>query len=355
MEYVQMGLDGQPALSLEDEITYEVRPEGFEVFKNAHKIKQLDEGFCRLYSTPKEYDALRLRTRINGKLKQEGVKLYQAQNNTPEQIINEVIKIHGRTDFYVACSGGKDSICLAHYIKTNYPDNFKGLLFVDTGVGIELTKQWLKEYAEKKGWPLHIVKHDDRISYESIVLGVGFPGAGFHNWVMKILKFVPMRTFAFEKDRKFKHCIISGTRRFESKRRSINTKPITREGNFYFCSPFYDQTDEWVYRYLLENGLEITPVHKILGMSGECMCGCFAGLGEREIIKQLDPKLDAQLTELENKIAAGDSEKAKKSPKWGAANNKKNTNQTSLVDPEIEANICGTECGGGTMRGMENI
>ena len=347
-----MGLDGQPALSLEDQITYEVRPEGIEGFKKAHKIKQLDKNFCRLYSSREEYDALRLRTRINGKLQQEGVKLYQAQNNSPKEILDEVIKIHGRTDFYVACSGGKDSISLAHWINANYPDNFKGLLFVDTGVGIELTKQWLKEYAEKKGWDLHIVKHADHISYEQIVLDQGFPGAGFHNLIMKILKFVPMRTFAFEKDRKFKHCIISGTRRFESKRRSINTKPITREGNFYFCSPFYDQTDEYVYRYLLENGLEITPVHKMLGMSGECMCGCFAGMGEREIIKQLDPKLDARLTELEKKIAESGSDKARMFPLWGKG---RVSTKKQYVNQNLEAAICGAECGMGTMRSLENV
>ena len=352
MEYVQMGLDGQPALSLEDEITYEVRPEGFEVFKNAHKIKQLDEGFCRLYSTPKEYDALRLRTRINGKLKQKGVKHYLAQNNTPEQIINEVIKIHGRTDFYVACSGGKDSISLAHWVNANYPDNFKGLIFADTGVGIRLTQEWLVGYAKKMGWPLFIIKRPEHRSYDQTVVAHGFPGPGLHTVVMQQLKYVPMREFAFAEERKYKHCIITGTRKFESKRRNINTRPITRESNLYFCSPFYDQTDEWVYRYLLENGLEITPVHKMLGMSGECMCGCFAGMGEREIIKQLDPKLDARLTELEKKIAESGSDKARMFPLWGKG---RVSTKKQYVNQNLEAAICGAECGMGTMRSLENV
>ncbi len=337
----------------DDVVAYEVRPRGYEVFKNARNIEQLDNRFSRLYSTPKEYDLLRFRARVNGKIKRIGVKKYFTPDESPEGILNEMIKIHKRKDFYVACSGGKDSICLAHYIETNYPDNFKGLVFIDTGVGIAATQDWLTDYAQKMGWKLNIVRPDPPDVYTDIVLKLGFPGVGFHNIIMRRLKYMAMREFAFSDDRKFKHCFISGTRKFESQRRAINTVPITCDGRFTFCSPFYGKTDEFVYKYLLENGLKRTPVHDKLGMSGECMCGCFAQVNERGLIKELDPKLYEYITWLEDQIQVNGTDLAKKSPKWGgvtlALKHEKN-----IVDPNVEAVICGTECGGGTMRGTEN-
>ncbi len=339
--------------------TYEIRKKGYDVFRNARNLKQLDNNFSRLYSTPTEYDLLRWRKRVitheNGKttrrLKSLNTRYYWVPDESPDGIIKEMLKIHERENFYVACSGGKDSICLAHYINTNYPDNFKGLVFVDTGVGIMTTQNWLKDYSQKMGWDLNIVKPTPPDAYTDIVLKIGFPGAGLHNIIMRKLKYMAMREFAFSNDRKYNHCFISGTRKFESQRRAINTRPIARDGQFVFCSPFYARTDEYVYKYLLENGLQRTPIHDKLGMSGECMCGCFAQVNEREMIKELDPKLDEYITWLEEQVQIRGTDRAKKSPKWGSSRLSKKKN---VIDPNIEAIICGAECGGGTMRGVEN-
>ena len=337
----------------------ELTKKGIKQFASAKHINQLNSNFSRLYSNPKEYDSLRQRTRIDGKLKPIGVKFFEAQNNTPEQIIDETIKIHNRTNFYVACSGGKDSICLSHYIATNYPEHFKGVVFIDTGVGISKTKDWVEQYCKSMNWKLYIIKPKLEEKYlpftdvyEHLVLNFGFPNAGFHNVVMRRLKYTTFRNFIFDKD-KYNHAIISGTRRFESSRRKINTKPISSDGKFFFCSPFFNKTDEYVYKYLLTNGLKITPVHDVLGMSGECMCGCFASLGEREIIKKLDPSLDDYITSLEARILVEGTERAKKSSIWGQGKNK--TNNLDKINPNIEAAICGSDCGAGTMRGTENI
>ncbi len=336
----------------DDVITYELRPKGYKTFQNARNIKQLDANFSRLYSTQKEYDLLRQRTRINGKLKPLGVKHYFCPDESPEGIIKETIEIHKRKDFYVACSGGKDSICLAHYISTHHPDKFKGLVFIDTGVGISKTREWLKDYAKEMGWKLYIIKPNPPDAYTNIVLKFGFPGAGYHNIVMRVLKYVTLRTFAFDPVRKSTTCIISGTRKFESKRRAINTRPINKDGLFYFSSPFYTKTDEETYAYLLKHGLKRTPIHDVLGMSGECMCGCYADVNEREIIRQQDPELDQYITWLEEQVQVRGTDRAKKSPVWGKGRYTKKKKQ--VVNPDIEAVICGTECGGGTMRGVEN-
>lgn len=337
--------------------TYEITEKGKLQFSKARNIVQFSNTFSRLYSTPQEYDAMRWRIRIDGRLKPVKVKFYEAQNNTPEEIIREVIQIHKRTKFYVACSGGKDSICLAHYIEQNHPDKFQGLVFVDTGVGVKQTQEWLIKYCKEKNWKLHIekpvlpkkLKSTDPDVYGWFVFRQGFPGPGAHNETMRRLKYITLRTFAFRHG-KYDHAIISGTRRFESKRRMINTRPISKDSNFLFCSPFFNKQDSDVYRYLLENGLKKTPVHDILGMSGECMCGCYSKAGERELVKQLDPDLDAYFTSLEKRIAVEGTAKARLSPIWGRGPVKP---QKEKIDTSLEAYICGEECGGSTMRGTE--
>ncbi len=333
-------------------ITYEMRSKGYDVFKNARNLKQLNDTFSRLYSTPKEYDLMRTRKRIDGTLKPIGVKKYAAPDDSPEGILFELFNIHKRTDLYVLCSGGKDSICLAHYISTHHPDKFKGLIFIDTGVGIKKTEEWLKKYTKEMGWKLHIVSPDPYDVYFARAKAQGFPGAGAHNITMMYLKYYPLRKFMFsDPQRKYNGVCVSGTRKFESNRRGINTTAIDADGNLMFVSPFFTKTDEYVYKYLIENGLKRTPVHDILGMSGECMCGCYAGVGEREIIKDLDPSLEQKLSDAERHILEQGTDEAKKCGIWGRA--KKYTK--TKVDPNVEAIICGTECGGSTMRGTEAI
>ncbi len=339
----------------DDVVTYEIRPRGYEVLKNARNIKQLDKNFSRLYSTPKEYDQLRMRMRINGKLKPHpSIKRYYSPDESPKGIIDELINIHKRTDFYSLCSGGKDSISIAHFVSTNYPDNFKGIVFIDTGVGIKTTKEWLIEYAEKMGWKLYILKPDPPDTYFERTRRLGFPLSGTHNIVMGHLKFRPMLRFIQDDPRRKHHgAYMSGTRKFESHRRNITTAPVDKSGNLVFCSPFYATTTEDTYKYLITHNLKITPVHKTLGRSGECMCGSFPAVGEKELLKELDPELYNKIEETEKWLLEHGTEDARKRHIWGEVPKGKKKKVKQVIDPNIEAIICGTECGGGTMRGSE--
>ena len=42
----------------------------------------------------------------------------------PEQIMDRAISEYSLDKLYVLFSGGKDSVCVAHYIATNYPKLF---------------------------------------------------------------------------------------------------------------------------------------------------------------------------------------------------------------------------------------
>ena len=151
------------------------------IYDKAINIKQLSSNYSRLYENTKDIEKLMVRQRgvDTHKLKAIGIYFYPSVDDSPEGIINEVLAIHGRKKFWVLCSGGKDSISVVHYIATHYPEQFQGVLYINTGVGIKLTSTWLEEYCKEMGWPFEM-RSPPNGTYRNIVLKVGFPNAGLH-------------------------------------------------------------------------------------------------------------------------------------------------------------------------------
>lgn len=354
---------------MKKEVTLELNKKYVETLEKAKNITQLNDTFSRLYTNSKDYDLLRIREREveTRKLKPLGFRSYKCAVETPEEIMKELIDIHDRTQYYVLCSGGKDSISIVNWIAENYPEKFKGVMHIKTNIGVKKTTDWLIEYCEEMGWDLTVREPNPPNVYDELVLKYGFPGAGAHTIVMRKLKYITMRTFAFEnEDRKYNHALVSGIRAFESSRRMQNYKgAIQRDGHLWFVAPFFKKTDEWVYSYLLKNGLKRTPIHDILGMSGECECGSFASYGERERLKLLDPALMEHIEYLEDQIQLHGTDLAKKHPHWGRTINSQEEidkimkelydNGTISKIKDLEEVVCGVECGMGTMRGTTNI
>lgn len=340
-----------------------------ETIQSSHTIQQSHPDFSRLYSDTKSYDNLRIRQREVGtkRLRPVSFRDYQCPDETPDGIVKELTDIHERTQFYCLCSGGKDSMSIGHWVLDNYPEQFKGFMHIKTNIGIKQTTDWLVEYCEKMGWPLEVVEPNPPDAFDQFVLKFGFPGPGAHSMIMGRLKYSTMRRFAFENStRKDNHALISGIRAFESNRRAARYKgAIQRDGRLWFAAPFFKKSDEWVYKYLLTHGLKRTPVHDILGMSGECECGSFAGYGERERIKLLDPGLMEHIEYLEDQVQLHGTPMAKKFPKWGNTNHTqeevdaimKEIYDEGIIDKikDLEEVVCGVECGPSTMRGQENI
>lgn len=351
------------------QVTLELGRKYNDVLDNVKYIPQINDKFSRLYQNSKEYDLLRIRERYvdDNRLKPQGFRSYMYPDESPDEIMKELIEIHGRTKFFVLCSGGKDSISVVNYIATQYPENFGGVMHIKTNIGVKRTTDWVIEYCEEMGWNLEVCEPNPPNVYDELVLKYGFPGAGAHTIVMRKLKYITMRNFAFQnEERKESHALISGIRAFESARRMQNYKgAIQRDGKLWFTAPFFKKTDEWVYEYLLKNGLKRTPIHDILGMSGECECGSFASHGEREKLKLLDPELMAHIEYLEDQVQLHGTDLAKKHPKWGNTYNTKEETDRIMADlfdegivdkiKDLEEVVCGVECGMGTMRGTTNI
>ena len=93
-------------------------------------------------------------------------------------------------------------------------------------------------------------------------------------------------------------------------------------------------------------------------------CGSFAGYGEREKLKLLDPQLMDHIEYLEDQVQLHGTELAKKHPTWGRATNSpeeieiimKGLYDTGIIDKikDLEEVVCGVECGFGTMKGTVN-
>ena len=297
-------------------------------------------------------------------IKSGSLKFYSPTNETPESIIDDLETIHNRTKFYALASGGKDSVSLCHWLAEQ--GKLESVVHIQTNIGIQKTTDFVKDLCQDQGWKLHIIEPSPKFTYASHVLQYGFPLAGFHRLIMGKLKYKTMRDFALTIDRK-NHCLISGVRKFESKRRMRNyPHPIQSDGALWFGCPFFYKTSEEVYHYIHENGLKVTPVSDIMGTSGECMCGSFAIGGEKERIRALDPKLADYIKWLEEGIEQFGTKQAKRYSKWGGKAKMSDLELQQQMDDffkdnpdlknadDFETVVCGDECGPGTMRGVVN-
>jgi 3'-phosphoadenosine 5'-phosphosulfate sulfotransferase (PAPS reductase)/FAD synthetase len=272
----------------------------------------------------------------------------------PNEIMKEAID-QGLTHFYVGYSGGKDSgICL-DLIAKNYPKYFKGVLFINTGIGTQETLDFVKEWCKQKNYPLFIVrpedvkrvkegkygKSGDCFSYSALVNSKGFPKAGLHTTTMRVLKYFPMRKFIYDRLRLGeKPCIVSGVRKNESARRKIKWNSyLYNDGKMWFVSPLFFKSNDWVYKYFIENDIKRSPVYETLHISGDCLCGCFAQKGELKLLEMFHPEVFKKIKDLENQIKIKGTKEAKKHSTWGNGGNTKSIESQTT----IESFVC-TDC-----------
>ena len=266
----------------------------------------------------------------------------------PAEILNLALA-KGMRDFYVGYSGGKDSGIVLDIVSQTCPENFKGVLFCDTGIGTIETKKFVIELCKEKNYPLHILKpgnvllcetchktanrtknFDNKlcpkcdkectpISYEMLILRFGFPGASSHPATMGWLKWYPILQFIRKRIAAGeKPVILSGIRKKESARRNSKfDKWHDREDKIDFVKPIFYKDNNWVMRYFIENDIKRSPVYNTLHLSGDCLCGCFATREELKLIEMFHPTVFSEIKRLETLIKEKGTAKAKKYGKWG--------------------------------------
>jgi len=224
----------------------------------------------------------------------------------PDDVIAEAREGQNVIASFCLFSGGNDSTVVAHRCK----DDYEALIHIDTGTAVPGVRDFCEEFAAWLGKPLSILTNTPD-TYREIVFKLdGFPGPAQHNRCYNRLK--ERQVEALVRDSKLGHprharvLLITGLRRAESARRS-GRQEITRRGAQLWCNPLIDWTarDMWDYRDLHMKGAPMSDVAALLHRSGECNCGAYAALGEREELQALYPEwFDSTIGALEREAKA---------------------------------------------------
>jgi phosphoadenosine phosphosulfate reductase len=215
-------------------------------------------------------------------------------------------------------SGGHDSLTAMHVAYHAAPWSLDGIVHVNTGIGIPETRQFVRQRARDLSLDYYEVGrpepngggHEYRLrteEYDQWVQERGFPGPAAHFYQYTNLKEKPLdrffRDYRVDRD---ELTLVSGVRQHESDRRMENVADSGRDDflGIETISPLVEFRGIDVRRYRRVLDLPMNPVVEKLEMSGECLCGSFAGRGERRMLKLFYPEVHRRLLCLEAKVAA---------------------------------------------------
>jgi 3'-phosphoadenosine 5'-phosphosulfate sulfotransferase (PAPS reductase)/FAD synthetase len=220
-------------------------------------------------------------------------------------ILDGAIQEHNPSHVYALFSGGHDSVC-STYVASQHP-RFSGVVHINTGIGIEQTRQYVRDLCAERQWPL-LELHPPQKTYRDIVLKEGFPGSAVHTICYTVLKERALDKLIRERKqgRNDRIILVAGIRKQESARRkkNVNVSPSRREGTRVWVNPIIDWMATDRLPFMEHFGLPRNRVVDLLHMSGECLCGAFASPGERAQIAEWFPETEQVIQDLEAEAAA---------------------------------------------------
>lgn len=230
-------------------------------------------------------------------------ELFPVDRPSPEQIIEQALAYEPAAIFALF-SGGDGSLAATHWAMNNVPGC--QVAHINTGIGIEATRLFVRETCAREGWALTEMsaKDDGRQDYEEIVRKHGFPGPATHSVMYRLLKerAILKLVSRIKKRRGQKVMFLTGICHDDSDRRSGYggaeiTFPAGRAD--MWVNHMYWAGQSWTYNYLEDFEIPRNPVSLELGMSGECLCGAFASKGELAIVKRVCPLTAARIERLQ--------------------------------------------------------
>jgi hypothetical protein len=205
----------------------------------------------------------------------------------------------------VLFSGGSDSTALAYMMRHKATH----AIHANTGIGIESTRQFVRDTCAAWGLPLIEPKAEGKDTYRALVLDQGFPGPAHHFKMYQRLKERQLRKarreLLLDAESGARVVFIAGRRRAESKRRE--SIPLSeREGRTIWVSPLamWTKLDLNTYRDLHPDMPGPCEASSLIHMSGECLCGAFAHPGELDEIGEWFPEVKAEIQALEAEVRA---------------------------------------------------
>lgn len=216
-------------------------------------------------------------------------------------LLSQAIAEHHPSHVFALFSGGHDSLCSTH-LAAQHPA-FSGVCHVNTGIGIEATREFVRDTCEQHGWPLLEYRPDQK-TYADLVGELGMPsGTTAHATQYYWLKQRQIRRLVQDHltHRRDRIALVTGLRVDESKRRRAAkiAVPIRRDRTTVWVNPILEWSAIDCNRYMAANRLERNQVTDVLHRSGECLCGALAHHTEIELIRRFYPDAAAEISRLE--------------------------------------------------------
>lgn len=227
---------------------------------------------------------------------------------TPKQIIREAVLRFKPIMVVLMVSGGHDSVTNAH-VSANLLREM-GLPFVvyhgDTTIGIPQTQQYVKDVCKLYNWKLFIGRSRNKNDwYESLIKKYGFPGPTriSHQIMYRHLKERALNYFVTHQCKSSSYArenvlLLSGLRKMESRVRMGYTRECNKENSKVWVNPIFYFSEANVKEYMSTHSIPKNPVKEKICISGECLCGAFAGKEEWAEIKFHYPEVAAEIERL---------------------------------------------------------
>jgi len=240
---------------------------------------------------------------------QQGI---EAKITASLKLLDSVVKEHKPIAVVGLLSGGDDSLPACAIAAMH--SSFSGMLHINTGIGVEQTREHVRTLCKSQNWKLWEYKATentkangapDPIYYEKLVMRFGFPGAFGHGMMYNRLK--ERQMLRFERDLgasgrgkdKRRILYISGVRSQESARRKKTTEILQVKSRKIFLAIIHNWGREECGIAREYFGLPRNPVSERLGKSGECLCGAFARKGELSELAFWYPDVAKRIKNLE--------------------------------------------------------
>jgi len=226
-------------------------------------------------------------------------------SDKPLGLIERAVAEHKPRAVFGMFSGGHDSLCSTH-IAAQHPA-FTAAVHINTGIGVEQTREYVRQTCQAQGWPLIELRTDPQI-YVDQVLAHGFPaGRQRHQVMYRLLKERQVQRLLREHKvgRYDRVLLVAGARRQESVVRMSSTQPVQRIKSVVWANPILEWSHADKHDYMARHNLPRNPVVDNLHMSGECLCGCFANMpesGELHAIRFFYPDAAAYISALEQRV-----------------------------------------------------
>lgn len=238
-----------------------------------------------------------------------------SQSNRAHTILVDAVDKYAPVALFAMFSGGHDSLCSTH-IAAQHPQ-FTAVVHINTGIGIERTREFVRDTCRDQGWPLIELRTPPAV-YAEQVRTFGFPaGRQRHQVMFRLLKERQVERLIREhKHGRFDRIgLVAGARRQESTIRMSVAQDVHVRKAQVWINPIVDWSHADKNEYMEANHLPRNPVVDNLHMSGECLCGAFARMpdsGELDAISFFYPETGAYIRDLEKQVF-----EAGQWPNWG--------------------------------------